>query len=791
MHRSKSANRLLSLLLVVLLLPPWLGITRQASAAPANRDDDGQESLTLDSLLRADIYMLYGELRNVGAQAQAGGLMSLVEPLIPLLGGMPKELTGITTFISKHSNTLSRARMIIAAMPVKPELPQVIVAVEMASPDAAEQFEPEFRQFLSSVISEANKRLPSFSPSYQHGKPPPFTIKRAGALLIVTEAEFDIKTIRPEEGNLLSSNLNFQAARNRFYSEPLFIYFDIGLSERALKQRYGDNTGEHSPPPPEVVRIGEPESPVKVPSSEPPVVKQSSPSQASQATAKPSPRRSRKPRAAAQTGNSKAAQPKRARSRPAPPSAKPADPAASEALSAVAQQDSMSKEIMPLLIAGGSVEKVPDALAIALAYENDALIVRILITREPGVTAFAIPFISMLACGSPVAPEGASYVPADTEVFLTASVDLPQMFDLILALRDRRAGGYRPQVKTPSDATISELEKKLSLKIKDEFLTAFGGEVAFSLPAQSFLPVSWGGPAQAQANQTAIVLLISVQNREVVKAKILPVLEALGLRGRGEKGVTEKRGAFEISAYNKVAVAFINNFLILTSDLPSMRRVVDAVATNQTLAATRDYHDYMRWQPRETLAQVYVSSAVIKSIYDGARQSAEKLDDDIKQFFSEFPFVAEPITYSASSDATGPVYELRLPKGFIAMLLAQFNSAEKSAQLFRNEHAAMFVLEKIKEAQSIYRNEKGRYATIEELTEAGALEKDGLDGFGYKFEIRLAGGRYEALATPAEYGKTGLRSFYMDESGVLKAGDHGGRPATSADKPLSGNPNAN
>jgi hypothetical protein len=790
MHRSKSANRLLSLLLVVLLLPPWLGITRQASAAPANREDDGQESLTLDSLLGADIYMLYGEFRNVGAQAQAGGLMSLVEPLIPLLGGTAKELTGITTFISKHSNTLSRARMIIAAMPVKPELPQVIVAVEMASPDAAEQFEPEFRQFLSSVISEANKRLPSFSPSYQHGKPPPFTIKRAGALLIVTEAEFEIKTIRPEEGNLLSSNLNFQAARNRFYSEPLFIYFDIGLSERALKQRYGDNTGEHSPPA-EVIRIGEPESPVMVPSSEPPVVKQSLPSQASQATAKPSPRRSRKTRAAAQPGNSKAAQPKRARSRPAPPSAKLADPAASVALSVGERQDSMSSAIMPLLIAGGSVEKDPDALAIALAYENDALIVRILIAREPGVTAFAIPFISMLACGSPVAPEGASYVPADTEVFLTASVDLPQMFDLILALRGRNAGGYRPQVKTPSEATISELEKKLGLKIKDDFLTAFGGEVAFSLPAQSFLPVSLRGPAQAQANQAAMVLLISVQNKEVVKAKILPVLEALGLRGRGEKAVTEKRGAFEISAYNKVAVAFINNFLILTSDLPSMRRVVDAVATNQTLAATRDYHDYMRWQPRETLAQVYVSSAVIKSIYDGARQSAEKLDDDIKQFFSEFPFVAEPITYSATSDATGPVYELRLPKGFIAMLLAQFNSAEKSAQLFRNEHAAMSVLEKIKEAQSIYRNEKGRYATIEELMEAGALEKDGLDGFGYKFEIRVAGGRYEALATPAEYGKTGLRSFYMDESGVLKAGDHGGRPASSADKPLSGNPNAN
>ena len=73
---------------------------------------------------------------------------------------------------------------------------------------------------------------------------------------------------------------------------------------------------------------------------------------------------------------------------------------------------------------------------------------------------------------------------------------------------------------------------------------------------------------------------------------------------------------------------------------------------------------------------------MIKSIYDGARQSAEKLDDDIKQFFNEFPFVAEPITYSATSDAIGPVYELRLPKGFIAMLLAQFNSAREARPAF-------------------------------------------------------------------------------------------------------------
>jgi len=37
---------------------------------------------------------------------------------------------------------------------------------------------------------------------------------------------------------------------------------------------------------------------------------------------------------------------------------------------------------------------------------------------------------------------------------------------------------------------------------------------------------------------------------------------------------------------------------------------------------------------------------------------------------------------------------------------------------------------------------------------------------------------------PVEYGKTGKLSFFVDESKVLRGGDHGGGPATVADKPL-------
>ena len=50
--------------------------------------------------------------------------------------------------------------------------------------------------------------------------------------------------------------------------------------------------------------------------------------------------------------------------------------------------------------------------------------------------------------------------------------------------------------------------------------------------------------------------------------------------------------------------------------------------------------------------------------------------------------------------------------------------------------------------------------------------------------MTVAGDKYEVTATPTEYGKTGRQSFYLDESGIIRGADHGGEPATVADKQL-------
>ena len=60
---------------------------------------------------------------------------------------------------------------------------------------------------------------------------------------------------------------------------------------------------------------------------------------------------------------------------------------------------------------------------------------------------------------------------------------------------------------------------------------------------------------------------------------------------------------------------------------------------------------------------------------------------------------------------------------------------------------------------------------------------DAFDKYGYKYEITVMGDQFEAVAMPKEYGKTGKRSFFVDKSGVVRGDDHGGGPATIADKP--------
>jgi hypothetical protein len=107
-----------------------------------------------------------------------------------------------------------------------------------------------------------------------------------------------------------------------------------------------------------------------------------------------------------------------------------------------------------------------------------------------------------------------------------------------------------------------------------------------------------------------------------------------------------------------------------------------------------------------------------------------------------------------------------------------------------NEEKAFDTMKVIRSAQQACKEAKGRYGTLKELADAGLIKpalSDGRD-WGYRFEIRVTGNSYSAVAVPEKYGArrytgTGGISLYVDETGVIRGEDKGGREANANDPP--------
>lgn len=90
------------------------------------------------------------------------------------------------------------------------------------------------------------------------------------------------------------------------------------------------------------------------------------------------------------------------------------------------------------------------------------------------------------------------------------------------------------------------------------------------------------------------------------------------------------------------------------------------------------------------------------------------------------------------------------------------------------------MLTRISLAQVVYsQGHNGLFGNTAELITAGLIPKDieGIESTGYRFQVFRAtdGKSWYATAEPAQYGRTGRLSFYLDASGV-RSGDAGGKP---------------
>ena len=758
---------LLCMLSVFVLPNNALAQQRRQPPRTAKANSSAQP-ITFDTLLGSDRYKVYGEVRSIGQLIRSNSVNDLLEPVIKL-AGPPQEFKKFIKWIDTHSDDVMTSRMLFATWPSAPNLPDVVFAIEFESAEDASKFLPQLNTFLPKVLppQAAPSPSPNEKSTTKSDDAPPvkssFFLKQMGSLIIISSGPINLKDLRPSPTKLLSDQPGFRVARNRFSSEQVFVYVDVNSIEKEEEERRKQYEEEERKRSEE-----EAKAPIK-------------------SEASPSP----------QEGQNEAV-PEEERINPqveAPPADQSSTP--------VPTPDPLTTAMGLLFNSFFMGEaKWPDSIGVGVSFEHDSFDVRALMVSAPGERSDVVPFVPNLKLGAPMVPESPSILPADTELFATLSLDLPQMLTAMNKMPAfENLGPQRIVVSNePSFLPVARLEAVLKINIRDELLPLLGSEVVVSMPV-SLLE---DGPrktivshdlktdqsTQVEAKPTSgppIVVALSLKDREGMKTLLPKIVASIGFKEISSLAQTERREDTEIVSYGSfLSYALVGNFLVVSNEPTSVRHVVDSYLKHETLSSDPQFKNYTRWQPRQLQAQVYISPALMESYKRWSEEPSSLISDQTREFLLRLTAVPQPISYSLSNDGLGTLHEVHVPKDLILTAVAAMSAESNPSPMITNERLAITALHMIASVEVQYRSGEGQgsFASMEKLLESQMVSKGFLENNGYRIEITLSGNKFEVTATPLEYGKTGKTSYYIDDSNVLRGADHGGGPASAADKPI-------
>ena len=112
-----------------------------------------------------------------------------------------------------------------------------------------------------------------------------------------------------------------------------------------------------------------------------------------------------------------------------------------------------------------------------------------------------------------------------------------------------------------------------------------------------------------------------------------------------------------------------------------------------------------------------------------------------------------------------------------------------AARRAANEGSAIRSLMTICSAEANYYNKFEEFGTLEQLAATGLIDSDIASGTrnGYTFRVVLDSTNpeaFEVFSAPVSYASTGRRSFYVDETFIIRGGDNRGGPSSKVDEAL-------
>ena len=760
-----SRPTVVALLLLFVLTPTFAQQKRQTPPKQPPPQTKAAPPPTFDTLVPAESYTIYGEVRGVGTVIRSSAVTEALEPIMKL-SGPPKEFRTIVKWLQNHADELMTSRLLLATWPIRQDLPEAIIAIEFASAEEAAKVAAPLNTVLTNVVPKVTETAPkpagAENAEASTVSKPGYHLQQVGSLIVLTPKPITLKNLRPAGSKSVTEDANLRTARNRFSSESIFVFVNVKLIERQEEERR--KSSEES-------RKAEEE-------------------QLKQERAKATEEEKKEEEA---------------------PESSSEDHFTSTEIVKDGPVLGITTEVPPdqmlssLSLIGSAFfsgqSKWPDGVGLALEIGNDSIDLRALFVNEPGEKSDLVPFLPTLIPGPPIVPESPNILPADSQLVATFSLDLPQIYAAMTKPTPPptyKTGRGEMMTLTEAagvDSPFELIEKKLKLNLKDDVLPLLGSEVSLRLPVTGLdvfglpkgpSPVEPTGKDSEAAADTSPLVLIQLRDKEGVRALMPKIVEALGFKGANSFAQTERKEDTEIVSYvNVFSYAFVGNFLVLSSDPASVRKLVDSYLKHETLASEPHFRNSTRWQPRPSYGQLYVSPALMESYKTWAEQT-KQISDTTRVFLTRLASVAQPITYSLSNEGLGPLHELHVPKNLVLMAVAGISGESNPTPVRQNEGGAMSTMYMIAYMEEQYKKDKGAgsYGTLEQLIATNMVPKDMLEHNGYKFEMTVTGDKFELFAVPTEYGKTGTFSYFIDQSRVLRGADRGGASATSSDPPI-------
>jgi hypothetical protein len=190
----------------------------------------------LDDLFAADAFVIYTEIQWDKAASQADSYAKMFGPFTSLLkkeedAEMPKP---IASFLEKYSSEFKRGRAIVAALTTKNNLPNLIAALELSSVEVAQECEKDLKILVKSladkhVASKATKKTKKSSDEIfdDFFNPAFITIKRLNNLVLISEKDFNLADLRPNNATRLIDEPRMKSIRERFSNEAMFYFLDV------------------------------------------------------------------------------------------------------------------------------------------------------------------------------------------------------------------------------------------------------------------------------------------------------------------------------------------------------------------------------------------------------------------------------------------------------------------------------------------------------------------------------------------------------------------------------------